>query len=90
MSASASRGRAAKTEFRVLRSSERASLIECRLHSVQEFGDTRAEFVVGEVLVFHFRDGLVEGGKVDTRRLDPLARLGGPHYAALAPISLSL
>src|SRR4029079_18825759 len=33
MSASASRGRAAKTEFRVLRSSERASLIECRLHS---------------------------------------------------------
>jgi 23S rRNA pseudouridine1911/1915/1917 synthase len=33
MTASASRGRAAKTEYRVVRSSERASLIECRLHS---------------------------------------------------------
>jgi 23S rRNA pseudouridine1911/1915/1917 synthase len=33
MSASAARGRAAKTEYRVLRSSDRASLLECRLHS---------------------------------------------------------
>jgi 23S rRNA pseudouridine1911/1915/1917 synthase len=33
MSASVLRGRAAKTEFRVVRSSERASLVECRLHS---------------------------------------------------------
>jgi 23S rRNA pseudouridine1911/1915/1917 synthase len=33
MSASTIRGRTAKTEYRVLRSSDRASLIECRLHS---------------------------------------------------------
>src|SRR6266480_3582407 len=33
MSAATLRGRAAKTEYRVLRSSDRASLIECRLHS---------------------------------------------------------
>lgn len=33
MSATALRGRAAKTEYRVIRSSERASLVECRLHS---------------------------------------------------------
>jgi len=33
MSATALRGRAAKTEYRVIRSSDRASLIECRLHS---------------------------------------------------------
>jgi len=33
MSASALRGRTAKTEYRVVQSSERASLIECRLHS---------------------------------------------------------
>jgi 23S rRNA pseudouridine1911/1915/1917 synthase len=33
MTATASRGRAAKTEYRVVRSSERASLVECRLHS---------------------------------------------------------
>ncbi len=33
MSVASSRGRAAKTEYRVVRSGERASLIECRLHS---------------------------------------------------------
>jgi 23S rRNA pseudouridine1911/1915/1917 synthase len=33
MSATAQRGRTARTEYRVVRSSERASLIECRLHS---------------------------------------------------------
>src|SRR5262249_30043397 len=33
MSASAHRGRTAKTEYRVIRSSDRASLVECRLHS---------------------------------------------------------
>ena len=33
MSAIALRGRAAKTEYRVVRSSDRATLVECRLHS---------------------------------------------------------
>ena len=33
MSATTLRGRAAKTEYRVVRSSDRASLVECRLHS---------------------------------------------------------
>jgi flavin reductase (DIM6/NTAB) family NADH-FMN oxidoreductase RutF len=60
--------------------------MECRLHSVQEFGETRAEFIVGEVLVFHFRAGICKGGKVDTAALRPLARLGGPNYAGLGPM----
>jgi 23S rRNA pseudouridine1911/1915/1917 synthase len=33
MSVSSPRGRAAKTEYRVLRASDQASLIECKLHS---------------------------------------------------------
>ena len=33
MSVSSPRGRAARTEYRVVRSSERASLVECRLHT---------------------------------------------------------
>ena len=33
MSATTLRGRAAKTEYRAVRSSDRATLIECRLHS---------------------------------------------------------
>jgi len=60
--------------------------LECRLHSVQEFGDTRAEFIVGEVLVFHFRSGILLNGKVETETLRPLARLGGPKYAGLGEI----
>jgi len=33
MSVSSSRGRVAKTQYRVFRSSEQASLVECKLHS---------------------------------------------------------
>jgi 23S rRNA pseudouridine1911/1915/1917 synthase len=33
MSATSPRGRSAKTEYRVIRSSDHASLVECRLHS---------------------------------------------------------
>ena len=40
-----------------------------------EFGDTRPRLLVGEVLVFHIRDGLLANGKVDTLELDPVARL---------------
>jgi len=57
--------------------------LECRLHSVQEFGETRAQFVVGEVMTFHFRDGLHVNGRIDSRTLRPLARVGGPTYARL-------
>ncbi len=49
-------------------------------------GDTGAEFVVGEVLVFHIRDGLYRDGKVDTRELNPVCRIGGPNYASLGDI----
>ncbi|HEY0297217.1 MAG TPA: flavin reductase family protein [Bordetella sp.] len=60
--------------------------MECRLHSVTPFGDTGAEFFVGEVLVFHIRDGLARDGKIDTERLRPVCRIGGPNYASLGPI----
>lgn len=57
--------------------------MECRLHSVTPYGDTGAEFFVGEVLCWHLRDGLLQHGKIDSVVLDPVCRLGGPHYAAL-------
>jgi len=60
--------------------------LECRLHSIIPFGDTGAEFVVGEVLVFHVRDNLLRDGKIDTAQLRPVARLAGPNYAGLGPI----
>lgn len=57
--------------------------MECRFHSATPFGDTGAEFFVGEVLCWHVRDGLLAQGKVDSFELDPLCRLGGPWYATL-------
>lgn len=60
--------------------------LECVLHSVTPFGDTGAEFYVGEVRLFHIRDGLAQDGKIDTTLLDPVCRIGGPNYALLGPL----
>ena len=60
--------------------------MECRLHRVVEFGVLGSEFVVGEIVQFHFREGLYRDGKVETAELRPLCRLGGPNYATLGPI----
>ena len=60
--------------------------LECRFHSATAYGETGAEFMVGEVLVFHIRDGLCVNGKIDTAQLRPLCRIGGPNYAKLGEI----
>jgi flavin reductase (DIM6/NTAB) family NADH-FMN oxidoreductase RutF len=60
--------------------------LECRLHRAIAFGEGGSEFLVGEVLRFHVRDGLLENGKIDTRRLRPIGRLAGPNYALLGEI----
>jgi flavin reductase (DIM6/NTAB) family NADH-FMN oxidoreductase RutF len=60
--------------------------MECKLRHCIEFGETRSRLLVGEVVMFHFRDGLVRNGKIETAELDPLCRLAGPRYAALGEI----
>lgn len=60
--------------------------LECRLRHVMEFGETRSRLVVGEVALIHLRDGLVQGGKIDTRALNPICRIAGPNYATLGEI----
>ncbi len=60
--------------------------LECRLHSVTPFGNTGAEFFVGEVVMFHIREGLMQDGKIDTVKLRPICRIGGPNYASLGEI----
>ena len=60
--------------------------LECRLSQVIPFGETGAEFIVGEVTRFHLRDGLMHDGKVETLALDPVCRIGGPNYATLGRI----
>ena len=60
--------------------------LECRFHSATAYGETGSEFMVGEVLVFHIRDGLCVNGKIETAQLRPLCRIGGPNYAKLGEI----
>lgn len=71
------------THLKVPRLQAAPVAMECRFHSATPFGDTGAEFFVGEVLCWHVRDGLLKQGKVDSFELDPLCRLGGPWYATL-------
>jgi flavin reductase (DIM6/NTAB) family NADH-FMN oxidoreductase RutF len=60
--------------------------MECRFRQCLEFGETRSRLIIGEVVLFHIRDGLVNNGKVETEALDPIARIGGPRYARLGDI----
>lgn len=60
--------------------------MECRFRQCLEFGETRSRLIVGEVLMFHFRDGLLHNGKIETEALDPIARIAGPRYARLGDI----
>ncbi len=60
--------------------------MECRLHRRSRSVKTGSEFMVGEVIVFHVRDGLCVNGKIDTAKLRPLCRIGGPNYARLGEI----
>jgi len=60
--------------------------MECRFRQCLEFGETRSRLIVGEVLAFHIRDGLMQNGKIETEALDPIARIGGPRYARLGEI----
>jgi flavin reductase (DIM6/NTAB) family NADH-FMN oxidoreductase RutF len=60
--------------------------MECRFHQSVSFGVTGSEFMVGEVLAFHLREGLARDYKIDTLALNPICRLGGPNYATLGKI----
>jgi flavin reductase (DIM6/NTAB) family NADH-FMN oxidoreductase RutF len=57
--------------------------LECKLHKSFELGTEPTQLFIGEVLYFHVRDELCVDGKIDSFALDPIARLGGPHYANL-------
>lgn len=60
--------------------------MECQFRQCLEFGEARSRLIVGEVMMFHIRDGLVNDGKIETQALDPIARIAGPRYARLGDI----
>jgi len=79
-------GVAASTNIRTPRLAQVPISMECRLHRAIAFGDTGSEFMVGEIIAFHIRDGLCVNGKIDSAKLRPICRIGGPNYALLGEI----
>lgn len=60
--------------------------LECRLSRVVEFGRAGAQFTVGEVVRFHVASEAIDGLKIDTVLLDPVARVAGPTYTRLGDV----
>jgi len=60
--------------------------LECRLIQIMPVG-TRHHIVLGEVLMFHFHEGIVdEHLNVDVHALKPIGRLSGPNYARVRDV----
>jgi len=72
------------------RAAECPIAMECRLFRILEHGagPYRANYVVGEVVLFHIAEAILNGGRVDAARLDAIARLGGSHYTRVTPDSI--
>ena len=60
--------------------------MECRLERAITLGRGLNTLYIGEVLAFHLSPKVYDGRNVDTMKLQPVARLGGPYYAALGEI----
>lgn len=61
---------------------EALAKMECRLRQIIPLGDkpTSGMLVLGDVVCFHFADGLVDDYKVDPNLLNAVGRMGGTSY----------
>lgn len=60
--------------------------MECRLERFVTLGRGLNTLYIGEVLAFHVSNEVYDGRNIDSVKLRPLARLGGPYYATLGEI----
>lgn len=60
--------------------------MECRLDQTMTLGRGLNTLYIGEVLAFHLSDAVYDGKYVDSVKLQPIARLGGPYYAGLGQV----
>ncbi|MCA9561741.1 MAG: flavin reductase family protein [Myxococcales bacterium] len=63
---------------------------ECTVHQVvplEDAGQVTSRLIIARIELIHVDDAVLDAaGRVDPRRLDPLARLGGSHYATLGDL----
>ena len=60
--------------------------MECRLERAIPLGRGLNTLYVGEIVAFHLSPDIFDGRRVDSAKMRPVARLGGPYYAALGEI----
>lgn len=65
--------------------------LECKLHSTVQLGERGAvgatTLLIGQILVAHIQEDLLDAkGHIDAKKLQPLARLGGPQYSAIGEV----
>lgn len=79
----------ASTHIKPPRIAQAPVQMECEFRQMLPFGSGGAEFYVGEVVAFHFRDDIIdtETLRVDSVALAPICRLGGPFYSSLGEIT---
>jgi flavin reductase (DIM6/NTAB) family NADH-FMN oxidoreductase RutF len=62
--------------------------MECRLDQAIVLGRGVNTLFIGEVIAFHLSRTIYDGQRVDCAKMRPIARLGGPFYAALGGSSI--
>jgi flavin reductase (DIM6/NTAB) family NADH-FMN oxidoreductase RutF len=72
------------------RAAECPIAMECRLFQILVHGEgpLRANYVIGEVVLFHISEAVLVGGRVDAAKLGAIARLGGANYTRVTPESM--
>ncbi len=61
--------------------------LECRVTQIVPVTDTAYTLILGRVVRFHLRDGLLRpSGLIDATVLKPVARLGGDEYATIGRV----
>ena len=55
--------------------------MECRLHRIVEVGRAGTAIIIGEILLWHVDDAILDGDRIDLRRLDAIGRMSGSLYA---------
>jgi flavin reductase (DIM6/NTAB) family NADH-FMN oxidoreductase RutF len=60
--------------------------LECRLEQFIVLGRGLNTLYIGEVVAFHLSKEIFDGRYIDSIAMRPIARLGGPYYAALGEV----
>ena len=77
----------ASTRVKPPRVAEAAVTMECTVTQIVPVQDTSYTMVLGQVLLFHIRDGLLRpNNAVDASLLRPVGRLSGDEYARLGAV----